>query len=62
MPHMLAGENVSIGLTRSVEVGAGFSHIFASRAIDCRTSHGLSQGSEGYQIPLYLYPGVGKCR
>ena len=58
MPHMLAGENLSIGLTRSVEVGAGFSHIFASRAMI--QHHTVSLKEVNYQIPLYLYPGVGK--
>ena len=57
-PHMLAGENLSIGLTRSVEVGAGFSHIFASRAMI--QHHTVSLKEVNYQIPLYLYPGVGK--
>ena len=58
MPHMLAGENLSIGLTRSVEVGTGFSHIFASRAMI--QHHTVSLKEVNYQIPLYLYPGVGK--
>ena len=59
MPHMLAGENLSIGLTRTVEVGAGFSHIFASRAMI--QHHTVSLKEVNYQIPLYLYPGVGKA-
>ena len=59
MPHMLAGENLSIGLTRSVEVAAGFSHIFASRAMI--QHHTVSLKEVNYQIPLYLYPGVGKA-
>ena len=58
MPHMLAGENLSIGLTRRVEVGAGFSHIFASRAVI--QHHTVSLKEVNYLIPLYLYPGVGK--
>ena len=58
MPHMLAGENLSIGLTRAVEVGTGFSHIFASRAMI--QHHTVSLKEVNYQIPLYLYPGVGK--
>ena len=59
MGHMLAGENLSIGLTRSVEIGAGFSHIFASRAMI--QHHTVSLKEVNYQIPLYLYPGVGKA-
>ena len=58
MPHMLAGENLSIGLTRTVEIGTGFSHIFASRAMI--QHHTVSLKEVNYQIPLYLYPGVGK--
>ena len=58
MPHMLTGENLSIGLTRTVEIGTGFSHIFASRAII--QHHTVSLKEVNYQIPLYLYPGVGK--
>ena len=59
MGHMLAGENLSIGVTRTVEVGAGFSHIFASRAII--QHHTVSLKEVNYQIPLYLYPGGGKA-
>lgn len=58
MPHMLAGRNLSIGLTRTVEVGTGFSHIFASRAII--QHHTVSLKEVNYQLPLYLYPGIGK--
>ena len=58
MLNMLAGENLSIGLTRRVEVGAGFSHIFASRAVI--QHHTVSLKEVNYLIPLYLYPGVGK--
>ncbi|MDE2880973.1 MAG: hypothetical protein OXP70_03910, partial [Acidobacteriota bacterium] len=58
MPHMLAGENLSIGLTRTVEIGSGFSHIFASRAMI--QHHTVSLKEVNYQIPLYLYPGVGR--
>ena len=58
MPHLLTGENLSIGLTRTVEVGAGFSHIFASRAMI--QHHTVSLKEVNYQLPLYLYPGVGK--
>ena len=57
MPHMLAGENLSVGLTRTVEVGAGFSHVFASRAMI--QHHTVSLKEVNYQIPLYLFPGVG---
>ena len=58
MGHMLTEENLSIGLTRTVEIGTGFSHIFASRAMI--QHHTVSLKEVNYQIPLYLYPGVGK--
>ena len=58
MAHMLAGENLSIGLTRTVEVGV-FSHIFTSRTMI--QHHTVSLKEVNYQIPLYLYPGVGKA-
>ncbi|MYD97495.1 MAG: hypothetical protein F4X98_08930 [Gammaproteobacteria bacterium] len=59
MPHMLAGENVSLGVTRAVEVGDGFSHVFASRAMI--QHHTVSLKEVNYQLPLYLYPMVGKA-
>ena len=59
MPHMLAGENLSIGLTRTVEIATGFSHIFASRAMI--QHHTVSLKEVNYQLPLYLYPGIGKA-
>ena len=58
MRHLLGKENLSIGLSRSVEIGAGFSHFFASREII--QHHTVSLKEVNYQIPLYLYPGVGK--
>ena len=58
LPHMLAGKNLSVGLTRSVEIGAGFSHIFASRAMI--QHHTVSLKEVNYQFPLYIYPGVSK--
>ena len=56
MPHMLVAENLSIGVTRTVEIGAGFSHVFASRTMI--QHHTVSLKEVNYQIPLYLYPGV----
>lgn len=58
MPHMLAGENLAIGTTRTVEIGAGFSHIFATR--EMIQHHTISIKEVNYELPLYLYPGVGK--
>ncbi len=59
MPHLLAGENLSIGVTRAVEIGSGFSHVFASR--EMIQHHTASLKEVNYQLPLYLYPGIGKA-
>ena len=59
MPHLLAGENLSIGVTRAVEIGSGFSHVFASR--EMIQHHTVSLKEVNYQLPLYLYPGIGKA-
>ncbi len=58
MPHMLAGKNLAIGTTRTVEIGAGYSHIFATR--EMIQHHTISIKEVNYEFPLYLYPGVGK--
>jgi predicted helicase len=58
MPHMLAGENLAIGTTRTVEIGVGYSHIFATRKMI--QHHTVSIKEVNYEFPLYLYPGVGK--
>lgn len=55
---MLAGKNLSIGTTRTVEIGSGYAHIFSSRAMI--QHHTVSIKEVNYQFPLYLYPGVGK--
>ena len=57
MGHMLA-ENVGISTTRTVEIGTGFSHVFATRAMT--QHHTVSLKEVNYLFPLYLHPGVGK--
>ena len=57
MAHML-GENVGISTTRTVEIGTGFSHVFATRAMT--QHHTVSLKEVNYLFPLYLHPGVGK--
>ena len=57
MEHML-GENVGLSTTRTVEIGTGFSHVFATRAMT--QHHTVSLKEVNYLFPLYLYPGVGK--
>ncbi|MFW6106751.1 MAG: type ISP restriction/modification enzyme [bacterium] len=58
MGHMLAGENLAIGTTRTVEIGSGYSHIFATR--EMIQHHTISIKEVNYEFPLYLYPGVGR--
>ena len=57
MEHML-GENVGLSTTRTVEIGAGFSHVFTTRAMT--QHHTVSLKEVNYLFPLYLHPGVGK--
>ena len=33
MRHMLAGDNLGLSTTRSIEIQAGFEHVFVSRAL-----------------------------
>ena len=57
MGHML-GENVGLSTTRTVEIGAGFSHVFATRAMT--QHHTVSLKEVNYLFPLYVHLGVGK--
>ncbi|MYA37105.1 MAG: hypothetical protein F4193_06910 [Candidatus Dadabacteria bacterium] len=57
MEHMLE-ENVGLSTTRTVEIGTGFSHVFATRAMT--QHHTVSLKEVNNLFPLYLYPGVGK--
>lgn len=57
MGHILSQANMALGTTRTVEVGSGFSHVFASRAMI--QHHTVSLKEVNYLFPLYLYPGVG---
>lgn len=54
MGHMLAGENLGIGSTRSTEINAGWEHIFATNTLF--THHSVSIKEVNYLFPLYLYP------
>jgi len=54
MGHMLRGENVGISSTRSIEIGRGFEHLFATRHIV--QHHTVSIKEVNYLFPLYLYP------
>jgi predicted helicase len=54
MGHMVAGENIALCTTRSVEIGRGFEHVFCSR--DMIQHHTVSLKEVNYILPLYLYP------
>jgi hypothetical protein len=54
MGHMVAGENMALCTTRSIEIGRGFEHVFCSR--DMIQHHTVSLKEVNYILPLYLYP------
>ena len=54
MRHMLAGENVAISTTRSVEISSGFQHAFCTPNLI--QHHSVSLKEVNYLFPLYLYP------
>ncbi|MCH7877826.1 MAG: DNA methyltransferase [candidate division Zixibacteria bacterium] len=54
MRHMLAGENLAISTTRSIEIGRGWEHVFCSKEII--QHHTVSLKEVNYLFPLYLYP------
>lgn len=53
MRHMLAGENLAISTTRSIEIGRGWEHVFCSKEII--QHHTVSLKEVNYLFPLYLY-------
>ncbi len=54
MRHMLAGENLGLCTTRSIEIGRGWEHVFCSAQMI--QHHTVSIKEVNYQFPLYLYP------
>jgi predicted helicase len=58
MGHMLAGDNLALATTRSIEIGRGFEHIFCTRAL--LTHHSVSLKEVNYLYPLYLTPSEGQ--
>ncbi|UKP01418.1 type ISP restriction/modification enzyme [Nostoc sp. UHCC 0870] len=54
MRHMLAGENIGLSTTRSIEIGRGWEHIFCTENII--QHHTVSIKEVNYLFPLYLYP------
>lgn len=54
MCHMLAGQNMGLSTTRSIEIGRGWEHVFCtSYTIQ---HHTVSLKEVNYLFPLYLYP------
>jgi len=53
MANMLA-ENLGFGTTRSIEIDAGWEHLFAVEGLF--THHSVSIKEVNYLFPLYLYP------
>ena len=54
MRHMLAGENLGLSTTRSIEIQSGFEHVFVSK--DITQHHTVSNKEVNYLYPLYVYP------
>ena len=54
MRHMLAGDNLGISTTRSIEIQGGFEHVFVSKQIT--QHHTVSLKEVNYLYPLYIYP------
>lgn len=57
MRHMLAGENLALCTSRSVEIGRGFEHVFCTRNLI--QHHTVSIKEVNYIFPLYIYPASG---
>jgi len=54
MQHILAGENLALSTTRSIEIGRGWEHVFCSNLLI--QHHTVSLKEVNYLFPLYLYP------
>jgi predicted helicase len=53
MRHMLAGKNLGLSTTRSIEIGRGWEHVFCTRHLI--QHHTVSLKEVNYLFPLYLY-------
>jgi predicted helicase len=54
MRHMLAGRNLGLCTTRSIEIGRGWEHAFCANNLI--QHHTVSIKEVNYLFPLYLYP------
>lgn len=57
MQQMALGENVALGSTRSIEIEAGWEHVFVTNSLF--THHTVSVKEVNYLFPLYIYPTAG---
>jgi predicted helicase len=55
MRHMLAGKNLALATTRSIEIGRGWEHVLCTK--DLLQLHTVSLKEVNYLFPLYLYEG-----
>ncbi|MDQ1589571.1 MAG: hypothetical protein QOG71_198 [Pyrinomonadaceae bacterium] len=53
MRHMLAGANLGLSTTRSIEIGRGWEHVFCTSQLI--QHHTVSLKEVNYLFPLYLY-------
>jgi predicted helicase len=56
MSHMLAGKNLALATTRSIEIGRGWEHVFCANELI--QLHTVSLKEVNYLFPLYLYLGT----
>ncbi len=56
MGHILAGDNLMLSTTRSVEIKRNFEHVFCTEELI--TNHSVSLKEANYLFPLYLYPTI----
>jgi len=56
MGHMLAGRNLGLATTRSVEIGRGYEHVFCTNTLI--QHHTVSIKEVNYLFPLYSYPAI----
>ena len=54
MRHMLAGPNLGLSTTRSIEIAGGWEHVFVTDGLT--QHHTVSIKEVNYLFPLYLYP------
>lgn len=56
MKHFLAGDNIGLSTTRSIEINRGFEHVFLTKNL--MTHHMVSNKEVNYVFPLFVYESV----